>query len=128
MKLSLKLCPNHTHLNSIDADILQVCISAHMYSIALNFLSTYQFDQLEPNIFPVFPVDILRFFYYRGIIYISAKRFHEALESFDQVISVPAVNMSTIALEAYKKACLVSLIRNGKKYHVPRYPLIVLTL
>lgn len=91
-----------------------------MYSFALNFLSSFRFDQLEPSTFPLFPVDILRFFYYRGIIYISAKQYQDALESFDQVIAVPAANISTIAIEAYKKACLVSLIHNGKKYQIPR--------
>jgi COP9 signalosome complex subunit 3 len=120
IKLSLKLCPNHTHLNSIDADVLQVAISAHMYSVALNYLSLYQFNQLEPNHFPITPVDILRFFYYSGIVYISAKQFQKALESFDQVLAIPAQNISTVAIEAYRKALLVNLIFNGKKYQTPR--------
>ena len=120
IKLSLKVCPNHTHLNSIDADILQVAISAHMYSVALNYLSLYQFNQLEPKDFPINTVDILRFFYYSGIVYISSKQFQKALESFDQVLAIPAHNISTVAIEAYRKAVLVKLIYHGKKYQIPK--------
>jgi hypothetical protein len=120
LKLNYLLCPNHSHLNSLDADFLQVCISAHMYSFALNFLANHQFDQLEPNLFPLSPVDLLRFFYYSGVVFISAKQFKNALQAFDQVLAVPAGNVSTIAVEAYKKATLVSLILSGKKYQIPR--------
>jgi hypothetical protein len=121
LKINYLLCPNHSHLNSLDADVLQVCISAHMYSFALNFLSSHQFDQLEPNLFPLSVVDLLRFFYYSGIVYISAKQFQKALRAFDQVLAVPAGNISSIAVEAYKKATLVSLIHSGKKYQIPRF-------
>lgn len=61
----------------------------------------------------------LLYYYYGGMIYTAVKNYDRALYFFEVAVSTPAMAMSHIMLEAYKKFILVSLIINGK---VSAYP------
>ncbi|CAE7561845.1 csn3, partial [Symbiodinium microadriaticum] len=69
---------------------------------------------------PITTVDFLRYFYYSGVVYMTLRKYPDALECFDQVLSTPAHAISAVAVEAYRKATLVSLIERGKPYTLPR--------
>lgn len=56
----------------------------------------------------------LLYYYYGGMIYTSLKNFDRALYFFEVVVTVPAMVVSHIMLEAYKKYILISLILFGK--------------
>lgn len=48
------------------------------------------------------------------MIYTAVKNFDRALYFYEIVITTPAMTVSHIMLEAYKKFVLVSLLLNGK--------------
>ena len=56
----------------------------------------------------------LLYFYYGAMIYTALKKFERALYFLEVVITTPAMAVSHIMLEAYKKYILVSLILHGK--------------
>jgi COP9 signalosome complex subunit 3 len=57
--------------------------------------------------------DILLYFYYSGLIFIGLKRWEEAFDQLLFCLYIPAFAISAIAVEAYKKYLLVSLILHG---------------
>lgn len=69
----------------------------------------------------------LLYYYYGGMIYAAIKNFDRALYFFEICISTPAMAMSYIMLEAYKKFILVSLILHGKIIVIPKYSSQVIT-
>lgn len=56
----------------------------------------------------------LLYYYYGGMIYTAVKNYDRALYFFEVVITTPAMAVSHVMLEAYKKYILVSLILYGK--------------
>lgn len=56
----------------------------------------------------------LQYYYYGGMVYAAVKNYERALYFFEIVITTPAMTVSHIMLEAYKKYILISLIINGK--------------
>lgn len=69
----------------------------------------------------------LLYYYYGGMIYAAMKDYDRALYFFEVCVSTPALAMSHIMLEAYKKYILVSLILHGKVIPVPKYSSQVIT-
>lgn len=57
---------------------------------------------------------LLLYYYYGGMIYTAMKNYERALYFFEVSVSTPALAMSHIMLESYKKYILVSLILHGK--------------
>lgn len=55
------------------------------------------------------------------MIYTAVKNYDRALYYFEVSISTPAMAMSHIMLESYKKYILVSLILRGKQITIPKY-------
>lgn len=55
------------------------------------------------------------------MIYTAVKNYDRALYYFEVAISTPALAMSHIMLESYKKYILVSLILHGKQITIPKY-------
>lgn len=55
------------------------------------------------------------------MIYTAVKNYERAMYFFEVSISTPALAMSHIMLESYKKYILVSLILHGKQISVPKY-------
>lgn len=56
----------------------------------------------------------LLYYYYGGMIYTAMKNYERALYFFEVAVSTPALAMSHIMLESYKKYILISLILHGK--------------
>ena len=56
----------------------------------------------------------LLYYYYGGMIYAALKNYDRALYFFEVAITTPAMAVSHIMLEAYKKYILISLILHGK--------------
>ncbi|KAM0022695.1 putative proteasome component (PCI) domain, winged helix DNA-binding domain superfamily [Helianthus debilis subsp. tardiflorus] len=98
-----KIQPSPEHLTPLHPDFLQVCLSAKCYKIGYSILEDdiYKVDQ---------PRDFFLYCYYGGMICIGQKRFAKALELFHNVVTAPMSSMNAIAVEAYKKYILVSLI------------------
>ena len=63
----------------------------------------------------------LLYYYYGGMIYTALKQYSQALYLFEVAVTTPAMAVSHIMLEAYKKYILVSLILQGKIAPLPKY-------
>ncbi|KAL8124225.1 COP9 signalosome complex subunit 3 [Apium graveolens] len=110
-----KLQSSTEHLTTLHPDFLLLCLSAKCYKNGLSILEDdiYEVDQ---------PRDFLLYGYYGGMICIGLKRFRKAMELLHHVVTAPMSNMSAIAVEAYKKYILVSLIHLGQfNASVPKY-------
>lgn len=69
----------------------------------------------------------LLYYYYGGMIYSAIKNYERALYFFEVAVSTPALAMSYIMLESYKKYILVSLILEGKISSIPKFSAPVIT-
>ncbi|XP_074111572.1 COP9 signalosome subunit 3 [Cotesia typhae] len=109
-----------SQLTSIHADLCQLCLLAKCFKPALEFLNTditgvsQEGGQFESKYF-------LLYYYYGGMIYTALKNYDRALYFFEVCVTVPAMAVSHIMLEAYKKFILVSLILHGKIVNIPKY-------
>jgi hypothetical protein len=110
---------NTSTLTAVHADVLQACISAHMYSYAVRFIDGHRILEISPSKHPVSSEDFLRYFYYAGICCIATKDFKRAIYFLNEVLLTPAEYISSVAVEAMKKLILLSLIENGAKYELP---------
>ncbi|KAJ0551056.1 putative proteasome component (PCI) domain, winged helix DNA-binding domain superfamily [Helianthus annuus] len=98
-----KIQTSPEHLTPLHPDFLQVCLSAKCYKVG--------YGVLEDDICEVDqPRDFFLYCYYGGMICIGQKRYAKALELFHNVVTAPMSTMNAIAVEAYKKYILVSLI------------------
>ena len=55
-------------------------------------------------------IEILTYNYYRGMLFTGLKRFDEAINCFNRVLSLPAKVVHRVHIETYKKLCLLLLI------------------
>jgi len=108
------------HITPQHAMFVQSCVTAKCYKAALPILERFVF-KIDPDLTGVESVDTRLYFYYGGICFIGMKKFNKALEFFEAVISAPALVVSSIMVEAYKKYVLVSLCRKGEISNLPRY-------
>ncbi|CAN0594833.1 unnamed protein product, partial [Ectocarpus sp. 12 AP-2014] len=83
------------------------CIAAKCYSLGARFVDDRPIFGVEPVATGLTPVHFLRHFYYGGIVYIGAKQWKDALDSFLMVSSVDMM--------------LVSLIISGEVPPLPKY-------
>lgn len=115
----IRLCDNQ--LTPVHADLCQLCLSAKVFSPALRFLdvdiasiATTEDTNHDTKYF-------LLYYYYGGMIYAAVKNFERSLYFFEVAVSTPALAMSHIMLESYKKYILISLILHGKVVPIPKY-------
>ncbi|KAL8132517.1 COP9 signalosome complex subunit 3-like [Apium graveolens] len=110
-----KLQSSAEHFTVLHPEFLLLCLSAKCYKSGLSILEDdiYEVDNLK---------DLLLYGYYGGMICIGMKRFRNAFDLLHNVITAPMNNLSAIAIEAYKKYILVSLIHLGQLMpDFPRY-------
>eukprot|EP01137_Pigoraptor_chileana_P000015 Opistho-2@35477 len=112
--------PSPEHLTPLHCEFLKVCILAKCYRQALRILEI-PVTELSPKATSLDPVHVLLYHYYGGIVYCSQKRFKDALYFFQLAITVPAFTTSAVAIEAYKKYILVSLLVNGQVGALPKH-------
>ncbi|KAL9236545.1 hypothetical protein vseg_011199 [Gypsophila vaccaria] len=109
------LRPSSHHLTPLHPDFLLLCILSKSYHSALSLLTHDVFELDHPK-------DLFLYSYYGGVIYIGLKDFAKALELLLNVVTAPMSTLSAIAVEAYKKYILVSLIHNGQlSSQFPKY-------
>ncbi|KAA8581066.1 hypothetical protein FQN60_002647 [Etheostoma spectabile] len=93
--------------------VLRLCLLAKCFKPALPFLELDMMDICKEN-GAYDAKHFLCYYYYGGMIYTGLKNFERALYFYEQAITTPAMAVSHIMLEAYKKYILVSLILHGK--------------
>ncbi|KAL5991110.1 COP9 signalosome complex subunit 3 [Asimina triloba] len=109
-----KIQPSSEHLTTLHPDFLLLCLSAKCYKAALCILEEDIFEVDQPR-------DIFLYSYYGGMISIGLKRFRKALEFLHNAVTAPMMVLNAIAVEAYKKYVLVSLIHTGQVPSFPKY-------
>ncbi|GFP84926.1 cop9 signalosome complex subunit 3 [Phtheirospermum japonicum] len=110
-----KLQTSSEHLTTLHSDFLLLCLLSKCYKAGLSVLEDDIFDVDQPR-------DLLLYCYYGGMICIGQKKFGKALELLYIAVTSPMPKMSAIAVEAYKKYVLVSLIHLGQfSTSLPKY-------
>ncbi|XP_030385340.1 COP9 signalosome complex subunit 3 [Scaptodrosophila lebanonensis] len=124
-----------TQLTPIHADLCQLSLKAKNFNLALPYLDTditdistvaaelknQQQQQQQHNVDANNDAKyFLLYYYYGGMIYTAVKNYERALYFFEVCITTPAMAMSHIMLEAYKKFLMVSLIVEGKIAYIPK--------
>ncbi len=116
-----------SQLTPIHADLCQLSLCSKLFNPAKRFLdvdiTSIASTEDNNNDSKYF----LLYYYYGGMIYTALKNYERALYYFEVVISTPALAMSHIMLESYKKYILVSLILHGKQITIPKYSSQVIT-
>ncbi|GKV07922.1 hypothetical protein SLEP1_g19620 [Rubroshorea leprosula] len=110
-----KLQLSTEHLTTLHPEFLILCLLAKSYKIGFSILEDAIFEVDQPR-------DIFLYCYYGGMICIGHKHFQKALELLHNVVTSPMSTINAIAVEAYKKYILVSLIHNGQfSTNLPKY-------
>uniref|UniRef100_A0A8C6BX23 COP9 signalosome complex subunit 3 n=1 Tax=Monodon monoceros TaxID=40151 RepID=A0A8C6BX23_MONMO len=115
-----KMQMNTNQLTSVHADLCQLCLLAKCFKPALPYLDVDMVDICKEN-GAYEAKHFLCYYYYGGMVYTGLKNFERALYFYEQAIATPAMAVSHIMLEAYKKYILVSLILLGKVQQLPKY-------
>lgn len=110
-----KLQTSAENLTTLHPELLLLCLLAKCYKTGLSVLydDISEVDQ---------PRELFLYCYYGGMICIGQKLFQKALELLHNVVTAPMNSINAIAVEAYKKYILVSLILNGQfSTSLPKY-------
>nr|KJB76443.1 hypothetical protein B456_012G088900 [Gossypium raimondii] len=110
-----KLQSSTEHLTTLHPEFLLLCLLAKCYKTGLSILEEDIFEVDQPR-------DLYLYCYYGGMICIGQKCFRKALELLHNVVTAPMSTINAIAVEAYKKYILVSLIHHGQlSTSLPKY-------
>ncbi|XP_022222284.1 COP9 signalosome complex subunit 3 isoform X2 [Drosophila obscura] len=123
-----------TQLTPIHADLCLLSLKAKNFNLVLAYLDaditdistaaaeckTQQQQQSQHTDANNDAKYFLLFYYYGGMIYTAVKNYDRALYFFEVCITTPAMAMSHIMLEAYKKFLMVSLIVEGNIVFIPK--------
>ncbi|XP_052304682.1 COP9 signalosome complex subunit 3 isoform X3 [Populus trichocarpa] len=110
-----KLRSSSEYLTALHPDFLQLCLLAKCYKTGLSILEDDIFEVDQPR-------DFFLYCYYGGMICIGQKHFQKALELLHNVVTAPMSSINAIAVEAFKKYILVSLIQNRQfSTSLPKY-------
>ncbi|OAY29604.1 COP9 signalosome complex subunit 3 isoform X1 [Manihot esculenta] len=110
-----KLQSSSARLTALHPEFLQLCLLSKCYKTGLSVLEDDIFEVDQPR-------DLFLYCYYGGMICIGQKRFQKALELLHNVVTAPMSSINAIAVEAYKKYILVSLIHQGQfSTSLPKY-------
>lgn len=100
----------------MNAEIWQACVATRHFTAALPVLSVPILN-VDASISDLHYNDSLVYHYAGGIVFGALKRWREAEEFFEIVVTSPAQTPAAIQLEAFKKLTLVQLILYGKVCH-----------
>ncbi|MBA0799725.1 hypothetical protein Gohar_010222 [Gossypium harknessii] len=110
-----KLQSSSEHLTALHPEFLLLCLLSRCYKAGLSILEEDVFEVDQPR-------DLFLFCYYGGMISIGKKWFRKALELLHNVVTAPMSTVNAIAVEAFKKYILVSLIHHGQSpTNLPKY-------
>jgi COP9 signalosome complex subunit 3 len=113
-------------LTPVHAELLKLCLVSKMYSKAVSFLKSHAILS-APECYKTRSTHVLLYFYYGGMVYTGLKKYKEAMFMYLGAMTMPAFQVSEIALEAAKKYILVSLILYGDIKPIPSYASTLLT-
>ncbi|PHU18899.1 COP9 signalosome complex subunit 3 [Capsicum chinense] len=102
-----KLQVSSEKLTALHSDFLLLCVLAKCYKTGMPVLEDDISEVDQPR-------DFFLYCYYGGMICIGQKHFGKALELLHNVVTAPMSTLNAIAVEAYKKYVLVSLIHLGQ--------------
>ncbi|XP_064402574.1 COP9 signalosome complex subunit 3-like isoform X2 [Halichondria panicea] len=115
-----KYSPSPTTLTAIHCDLIQLCLMAKNLKPALPYLEKEYTTLFTEN--EQFDVKhVLLFYYYGGMVYTCLHDYLRALLFLTVCLTMPTVAVSAIMVAAYKKYCLVSLLKFGKEISLPKY-------
>ena len=114
-----KVRPTLNHLTPFHSDFICLCLLDKQYAVARELLSTTIYS-IVPAATGVTPRDFATYYYYGGIIWLGLQEYHKAHSFFETAVCLPATCLSAMAVEAYKKYVLVSLMLKGK-VQLPRH-------
>lgn len=121
LKLAVsKFSPSIEFLTPVHVDFVQICLLAKCYHVASDVISKPIFD-IDPKQTALVPQDLLRYFYYTGMLHIGLKQYNAALDSLQMCVTAPAAVLSEVVVAAYKKFVLVSLIVHGQLPALPKF-------
>jgi len=120
LKTAINKIGSGEHITPQHQMFVLACITAKCYKAAIPILERFVY-KIGPETTGVESVDTRLYFYYGGICFVGMKKYPNALQFFEAVISAPAVVLSAVMFEAYKKYILVSLILRGEVPNLPRY-------
>ncbi|CAL9206354.1 unnamed protein product [Musa hybrid cultivar] len=109
-----KLQASSEQLTTLHSDYLLLCLLAKCYKAGLSILDDDIFEVDQPR-------DLFLYCYYGGMLNIGLKRYRKAWECLHNVITAPMTTLNAIAVEAYKKYILVSIILSGQVPLFPKY-------
>ncbi|KAL5537375.1 hypothetical protein UlMin_045452 [Ulmus minor] len=110
-----KLQISSEHLTALHPEFLLLCVLSKSYKPGLAVLQDDIFEVDQPR-------DLFLYCYYGGMTCIGQKKFRKALELLHNVVTAPMSSVNAIAVEAYKKFILVSLIHHGQfSTSLPKY-------
>jgi len=115
-----KLQPSPECLTPVHVSLIQVCLKAKMYHVALPF-AEQRVTEVEPHKTGLVARDILLFFLYAGRVQIGVKQIQSAFDCFQQALTMPCTCVNAIMVEIYKKYVLVSLLATGSGPILPKY-------
>lgn len=119
-KAITKIQIHQNQLTFIHADLCQLCILAKCFKPALKFLDV-EVNSIAKDMGQAEVKYFLLYYYYGGMIYAALKNWDRSLYFFEVCLTTPAMAVSMIMMEAYKKYVLVSLILDGKFPNLPKY-------
>ncbi|KDQ10390.1 hypothetical protein BOTBODRAFT_36290 [Botryobasidium botryosum FD-172 SS1] len=120
LTLLTRYAPNLSYLTTIHPVFLEACVSSSHFTHALPVLRV-PITKIDKSLSDLHYNDNLQYHYYGGVVFAALKKYKEAEEFFEIVVSSPAQVPAALQLEAYKKLVLIQLISHGKLQPVPKY-------
>jgi len=114
LKAISKLQMSEKCLTSVHSDIMRLALVSRCFTKPVLELLDVNYHEVSKEA-TANTKSILLFFYYGGMISASVKNFSRALYLFEACVTMPAVVVSHIMLESYKKYVLIWLIFHGDK-------------
>jgi len=116
-----QMCAKKPHiLTPLHDTYVLLCILTKCYNSALSVIAVPKYE-IEPKANRMTMTDYLCYYYYSGKVCCVLKRWEDALEHFQAVLTAPSDGcISAIQIEAYKKHMLVSLLLHGEVVALPK--------
>lgn len=102
----------------LPSQLMKHCIESKLFAEGAAFAQRDVFA-VDPDVTPVTSDVAPRYFYLAGVIFIALEKWSNASEMLERCITLPATAVSAVAVAAYKKLVLVSLIEKGAAPTLP---------
>lgn len=103
---------NPEFLTPMHSDYLMICLKAKNFRLGGKLVDEKILD-IDKSKTGITPRDALLYYFYAGNILVGLKRFKDAERFYETCLSVPAIILSAIMVEAFKRFVLVQLLNHG---------------